>query len=400
MLVFIICFSTVSFSLCQNSSDFKALKKELFFSKEYDKDSKPVQDYKSTIYVNVELTLNSLITLDEVQQRLTTIGYLHISWYDEFLTWDRTQYGDLDYIYLPQSSIWKPDITLQDSYTEMEELGSDLILATIKHDGSVSWTPFQVFNSYCPVSMTFFPFDRQTCEFVFGAWSMQMNDISLLITNVSGIALERSIKENTIWTVVSTSVKATQYHEESRVIFSITLQRKPLYVMMHLVLPLVLLTLLNLFTFAIPADSGERMGYTVTVWLSFGVFLTLVGQSLPESSESISFMDIFIVMQLFQSTLVVLLSAVLSRLIARNGQTFISSCLLKRIVTYKRGKSVNTASEIKNDEKETQIYITWKEYVSTIDFCVFWCLLSICILLITALSFYTVYKAEYTLSGE
>ncbi|CAG2196041.1 CHRNN [Mytilus edulis] len=400
MLVFIICFFTVSFSLCQNSSDFKALKKELFFTKEYDKDSKPVKDYKSTIYVNVELTLNSLITLDEVQQRLTTIGYLHISWHDEFLTWDRKQYGDLDYIYLPQSSIWKPDITLQDSYTEMEELGSDLILATIKHDGSVNWTPFQVFNSYCPVSMTFFPFDRQTCEFVFGAWSMQMNDISLLITNVSGIALERSIKENTIWTIVSTSVKATQYHEESRVIFSITLQRKPLYVMMHLVLPLVLLTLLNLFTFAIPADSGERMGYTVTVWLSFGVFLTLVGQSLPESSESISFMDIFIVMQLFQSTLVVLLSAVLSRLIARNGQTFISSCLLKRIVTYKRGKSVSTSSEIKKDEKETQIYITWKEYVSTIDFCVFWCLLSICILLITALSFYTVYKAEYTLSGE
>ncbi|CAC5413494.1 unnamed protein product [Mytilus coruscus] len=400
MIFLIICFSTVSFSLCQNSSDFKALKKDLFVTKEYDKESKPVKDYESTIYVNVELTLNSLITLDEVQQRLTTIGYLHISWHDEFLIWDRKQYRDLDYIYLPQSKIWKPDITLQDSYTEMEELGSDLILATIKHDGSVNWTPFQVFNSYCPVSMTFFPFDRQTCEFVFGAWSMRMNDVSLLIQNVSGIALERSIKENTIWTVVSTSASTTQYHKESRVIFSITLQRKPLYIMLHLVLPLVLLSLLNLFTFAIPADSGERMGYTVTVWLSFGVFLTIVGQSLPESSESISFMDIFIVMQLFQSTLVVLLSAVLSRLCARNGQIFISSCLLKRVVTYKRGKSVNTSTEVRNDEKETQINITWKEYVSTIDFCLFWCLLSVCILLITTLSFYTVYKAEYTISGK
>ncbi|XP_076089841.1 uncharacterized protein LOC143061297 [Mytilus galloprovincialis] len=39
--------------------------------------------------------------------------------------------------------------------------------------------------------------------------------------------------------------------------------------MLNMVLPLVLLSILNLFTFAIPADSGERMGYTVTVWLSF-----------------------------------------------------------------------------------------------------------------------------------
>ncbi|CAC5413490.1 unnamed protein product [Mytilus coruscus] len=266
-----------NFSLCQNSRNFKALKKELFVTNEYDKDSKPVKDYKRTIYVDIELTLNSLITLDDVQQRLITIGYLHISWHDEFLTWNRKQYGDLDYIYLPQSKIWEPDITLQDSFTEIEGLGSDLTLAKIKHDGNVRWTPFQLFNSYCPVSITFIPFDRQTCEFVFGAWSMRVDDVFLLIKNVSGIALERSIKQNTIWTVVSTSASTTQYHEESQVIFSITLQRKPLYIMLHLVLPLVLLSLLNLFTFAVPADCSKRMGYTVTVWLSFSVFLTIVG---------------------------------------------------------------------------------------------------------------------------
>jgi hypothetical protein len=74
---------------------------------------------------------------------------------------------------------------------------------------------------------------------------------------------------------------------------------------------MILLSVLNIFTFQIPADIGERMGYTVTVWLSFAVFLTIISSSLPQCFDTVPVLSIMI--QLFVGTISVLLSSWESR---------------------------------------------------------------------------------------
>jgi hypothetical protein len=53
-------------------------------------------------------------------------------------------------------------------------------------------------------------------------------------------------------------------------------------------MPIVLTSILIAFVFAVPIESGEKMGYALTVLLSYVVFLTWVTDSLPPISNDVS----------------------------------------------------------------------------------------------------------------
>jgi hypothetical protein len=75
--------------------------------------------------------------------------------------------------------IWKPDISLQNGFTDLSELGSKFIQVKISYNGIIAWRPFQVFESKCVLDSTYFPFDRQECDLEFVAWSLSREDVFL-----------------------------------------------------------------------------------------------------------------------------------------------------------------------------------------------------------------------------
>jgi hypothetical protein len=50
------------------------------------------------------------------------------------------------------------------------------------------------------------------------------------------------------------------------------LKRQPMFFVLNLILPVCLMSILNIFVFLLPADSGERVGYAITVLLAIAVF--------------------------------------------------------------------------------------------------------------------------------
>ena len=72
---------------------------------------------------------------------------------------------------------------------------------------------------------------------------------------------------------------------------------------MYLIVPSVLISLLVLFSFKIPVDSGERIGLCTTALLAMSVFLLLIGEHLPESSENIPLLAIASVLMMIEITL-------------------------------------------------------------------------------------------------
>jgi hypothetical protein len=50
----------------------------------------------------VSLYLLSINELSETTETLKTTAYLWITWYDEFLQWDPSDYGGIDYYHWPQ----------------------------------------------------------------------------------------------------------------------------------------------------------------------------------------------------------------------------------------------------------------------------------------------------------
>ncbi|KAK3851244.1 hypothetical protein Pcinc_042090, partial [Petrolisthes cinctipes] len=106
---------------------------------------------------------------DEKNQVLTTNVWLDQEWVDELLRWDKNDYNGLVTIRLPCEKIWLPDIVLYnnaDDYTR----GYMQSKAMVGHEGKVFWPPPTKFRSTCPVDVTYFPFDDQTCILKLGSW--------------------------------------------------------------------------------------------------------------------------------------------------------------------------------------------------------------------------------------
>jgi len=65
----------------------------------------------------------------------------------------------------------------------------------------------------------------------------------------------------------------------------ITIRRRTLYYVLNIILPCVSLNLLSLLAFCLPPDAGEKVTLGITVLLSYSVFMLLVAENMPPTSE-------------------------------------------------------------------------------------------------------------------
>ncbi|XP_055954375.1 neuronal acetylcholine receptor subunit alpha-7-like [Patella vulgata] len=57
----------------------------------------------------------SINELREKDQVLVSFGYIDLSWEDDFLSWNESDYGGIDNMVVPQKKVWRPDIVVGNS---------------------------------------------------------------------------------------------------------------------------------------------------------------------------------------------------------------------------------------------------------------------------------------------
>ena len=60
--------------------------------------------------------------------------------------------------------------------------------AVLKRDGSIHWEPGGVFKTICTIDITYYPFDTQTCDLQYGAWSYYTSKMNLT-TNITEVCV-------------------------------------------------------------------------------------------------------------------------------------------------------------------------------------------------------------------
>ncbi len=75
--------------------------------------------------------------------------------------------------------------------------------------------------------------------------------------------------------------------------FSLKLQRKAQYSVINVIAPIVLLSLMDLLVFWLPPESGEKVSLGITVLLSFSVFLLVVDERMPRTSDTVPLLSEF-----------------------------------------------------------------------------------------------------------
>ena len=230
----------------------------------------------------------------------------------------------------------------------------------------------------------------------FIAWSYRKSEVNLNLGS-KGIILD-SYESNSAWDLIDTSAEGLVESDESAVVFTMKLKRKPLFYLLNVVVPVIMLSVLSVFTFVLPVDSGERAGYGITVFLSLAVFLTIVSSTLPQNSDTSSLLGIYLMLMISLSTLIMLISLIELRLAQRNtkdnpiGYYLRLVCRVSCLLRCARRPSSEKIAPIeenineKHEKAKPQVEdddVDWKTVIAAIDFFGFWLFLLATILCTT-----------------
>ena len=299
-----------------------------------------------------------------------------------------------------KKDIWTPDIVLKNGVKKFEELGGEFYYLEVFPNGEVHWMPYQVFESKCDMDITYFPFDAQVCDITFISWSFFKLEVNMMLPESGPPVYFYDFNENSVWGIESTGGRRSQSHiADSTVTFTLNLRRKPLYYVMNLILPVVLLGVISLLVFVIPADAGEKMSFAVTVFLSFAVFLSIISMQLPVNSENTSLLGVYLVFQMSIAVAIIIISAFQLRLHHRceerkvgtfyRGIVNIERCL--RCVKSCSDNNAKKKYDCRNDSYEPKVDyddVGWKDVSSAIDFVCFWTILFFGIIVTTVFAVY------------
>ncbi|XP_071953254.1 neuronal acetylcholine receptor subunit alpha-10-like [Antedon mediterranea] len=258
----------------------------------YSKDVRPVQNYAKTIHLEMSLTVVQLVDMDELNQIMTTNVWFNKKWTDYFLTWNPEEFDNITTTVIDSSLIWLPDITMYNNANEDFTNGIMKTKASISFDGTVQWDTPAILKSTCQLDPLFFPFDQQNCTLTFGSFIYHENQLNITCPDKEGDTT--SFQTNGEWTLVSAPiVRDVEYYpccpefqyRYPSLHFQVILRRQPLFFLLNLIFPCILISALVLFGFYLPSDAGEKVTLTITIMLALNVFLLLVAETMPPTSK-------------------------------------------------------------------------------------------------------------------
>ncbi|GFO36922.1 neuronal acetylcholine receptor subunit alpha-6 [Plakobranchus ocellatus] len=254
---------------------------------------------------------------DERNQVMTTNVWLDQEWKDEKFQWDPDDFNGLKVLRIPCRHIWKPDIVLYNSVEDYTD-GYMQSLAMVHNDGTVFWPPIVRFQSTCKIDITFFPFDDQLCRMKLGSWAYDGFQVDVYNRTVP-VDLSNYVS-NGEWQLMNVKVKRNVVYYPCcpepfpDVIFTIHLRRRTLYYTYNVIIPCVMLSCLTLLVFWMSPTSGEKVTLGLTVLLAFSVFMLLIAENMPATSNFVPLIGMYITSVMGITSLSVVLAVVVSNI--------------------------------------------------------------------------------------
>ena len=170
----------------------------------------------------------------------------------------------------------------------------------------------------------------QVCEIKVAAFGYSADEVSIYPMNSEIEMLY--YEKNAQWKIKKSELKPFTLGEVDGMVTGIVhLQRRPEYFALNILAPIFLLCFLNPFVFLLPPESGERISYTVTIFLSLAVFMTLFSDTMPRSSEPMARISYFLLVAMAYSTVLCIFAILLMRMYYRSERKTIPRWLLRLV---------------------------------------------------------------------
>ena len=303
---------------------------------------------------------------------------MRLSWQDEYLTWNRTDSEKGSIISVDSKTIWIPDFALGNFLRPVDFLKPEHVgRAAIRSDGHVTIWPTLEVEFGIEAAITSYPFDTQECLIVVFSWShpIELVRLHLLTNNITS----DSFGFNGEWSVqnVNAGNHTDAFENElyDYVTFSFKLKRKWLYFLINIMGPVVLTSLLNIVCFQLPPESGEKVTLSISIFLTLAVFQNVVNSALPESSDGLPILTIYIGLQLIGSVLTITMTVIILKLHHKEGHAILPR-VLRAIINKSRQRETQTKIDIDTKQIEllvsedcTTNCVTWRRISDALNSC-------------------------------
>ncbi|XP_070580620.1 neuronal acetylcholine receptor subunit alpha-2-like [Ptychodera flava] len=298
---------------------------DLFHNRNYSTRTRPVTNVTDSVAVSFSMSITQLIDVDEKSQIITTNVWIYQGWNDSRLCWDPAKYEGLQTIAVPASDIWSPDTSLLNSddsefegYPRIHLAGLNL---NIFADGSVLKVSPAILRTPCIMDITYFPVDQQTCEFEFGQWAYLDSQVRLF-AGQDNATLENYLR-NVEWDIVDSNATAIAKHFQgvddtfTTILIKMNIKRKPLYYIVNLILPCVVVSLLTVVVFCLPSMSSDKVSLSISLLLTIYVFNILVIDLLPATSLELPLVTVYLIFSMGLIGFSVALTTLVSRIYSK-----------------------------------------------------------------------------------
>ena len=161
----------------------------------------------------------------------------------------------------------------------------------ISYDGTITWLFPNLIKSSCKINVKYFPWDMQTCRLKFGSWTFNGFKLDLAFYNDLPGADLSTFTRNGEWDLLSADAKRNEVfygccpEPYPDLTFEIRIKRRTLFYVNNLIVPCIVLALLTATAFLFPPETGERISLMITILLGMTVFMIVVIETIPSTSE-------------------------------------------------------------------------------------------------------------------
>ncbi|KAK9542475.1 hypothetical protein VZT92_000335 [Zoarces viviparus] len=300
----------------------------------YNQYIRPVENVTDPVMVQFEVSMSQLVKVDEVNQIMETNLWLRHIWNDYKLRWNPKDFGGVEFIRVPSSRIWKPDIVLYNNAVGDFQV-DDKTKALLRYNGDVTWIPPAIFKSSCKIDVTYFPFDYQNCTMKFGSWTYDKAKIDLVLIG-STINL-KDFWESGQWAIIDApgykhDIKYNCCEEiYTDITYSLYIRRLPLFYTINMIIPCLLISFLTLLVFYLPSDCGEKITLCISVLLSLTVFLLVITETIPSTSLVIPLIGEYLLFTMIFVTLSIVITVFVLNVHYRTPKTHTMPCWVRTV---------------------------------------------------------------------
>jgi hypothetical protein len=324
-------FLLLFFLICNSYGNYEnKLRKTLF--KGYNKDIRPTRQFNESLDVRIGIAVQNIEAFDQIKEKIELNIWVRKYWRNHFISWDPLE-SNITQLTLGKNEIWTPDIELINaaSTPEIYTLKGGMYLYP---DGDMLWSMPAVYTISCPLQLTYFPFDSQTCSIRFASWSY---DNSLLnLAPYGEYATQLDVMDSfshSEWDLDSYSIET--YNETRKCcpnkLFSVNqynfkLKRYTHYYTLNMGMT-ISLVIVSFIIMMVKPDNLSRTGTAVFIPLTILALQLTIAGKIPVVGYY-TLMDIFFLTCFITSMMVSIESGIVYTLITSKSQ-FIYKCFEK-----------------------------------------------------------------------